>query len=56
MAVSTWAAKTKKQADDDGEASSSPSKVLGAAYERNLKRMEGNLTLLKENSVASDQP
>eukprot|EP00435_Cladocopium_sp_Y103_P033762 s3891_g8.t1 len=45
MAISTWAAKTKKQGD---ETEASPSKVLCTSYERSLKKMEGDLTLMKE--------
>ena len=49
MAISVWAAKTKKQVDGDAEAP--PSKVMCSHFEKTLKKMEGNLTLMKDHVV-----
>ena len=46
MAVSKWAALTKKQAD--GETEPPPAKVLCTHFEKSLKKMEGNLVLVKD--------
>ena len=45
MAQSTWTVKTKKQS---GEPEGSPTKVLCTTYEKNMKKMEGDLSLLKD--------
>ena len=49
MAISQWAAKTKKQLEDGGaEATTSRTKVLCSQHERSLKKMEGDLSLVKD--------
>lgn len=49
MAISQWAAKTKKQLEDGGgEANTSPTKVLCTQHERSLKKMDGDVSLVKD--------
>ena len=50
MAISPWAAKTKKQQPElkDGDVEEPVSKVAATVYEKQLKKMEGNLVLVKD--------
>ena len=48
MALSSWASKVKKPEDEKACKEGSPGKVLCTAYEKSLKKMEGDLTFVKE--------
>ena len=56
MAISPWVAKTKKQADGkDGDDGTEPSnKVICSQYEKNVKKMEGDLRLVKDHTTPCD--
>ena len=50
MAISKWATQVKKQPEGDEAATPSPAKVLCTSFEKAIKKMEGNLTLVKDCS------